>query len=357
MQPRKPNKPPAATRQDVASDPSAAASPPDQAGGSTGQNIEGQVEALLDQAQAHVQAISQLSAEVSPDEAVAPPVNEASSEATVGAATEEPIDPVALQKQVDAILEEAGHFVDEPAGEADEDDAAASPLGAGAPVTATATVATPAASALQDPARAVGPAQTDDEVGRSGVDTTPVDLAAVDAVIADAALKALEEDVEPADEATPSVGAMPAPRTGAGVGPTVAASAAASSGVPAVSRKPVVKGGDASMRRGKKKRVAPDSDLDGDFARPSPEPEPSAEESAVPTEPAPMPEPGGNVASSSPRAPIVQRLGRFALTGLAALNAPWHTWPLLTRYAVLALTLGNVLLAAIAFTVVLSRLI
>lgn len=244
------------------------------------------------------------------DSADSPAAN--SAEATPAASADQPVDPVALQSQVDAILSEAGYPIDgeaEAATDASESDAEEKPS----------------------------------PHGESGA---APDIAEVDAVIAEAARLALEDD---------SFGAAEADRGAASRGPDGAELRAADASRP----KAIPKGGDVSMRRDKRqRRVQKGADLDGEFPGAAPiapaaaladvdgGDDDSLEFALPPTEVA---------------APAVsgwkQRLRRGTLSVLAAANAPWHAWPPITRAAVLALTIGNGLLALVAFAVVLRRLV
>ncbi|MCL4198751.1 MAG: hypothetical protein KJZ69_14785 [Phycisphaerales bacterium] len=235
-----------------------------------------------------------------------------SAEATPAAPADQPVDPVALQSQVDAILSEAGYPIDgeaEAATDASESDAAEKP-------------------------------------SPDGESRAAPDIAEVDAVIAEAARLALEDD---------SFGAAEADRGAAARGPDRAELRAADASRP----KAIPKGGDVSMRRDKRqRRVQKGADLDGEF--------PGAA-SIAPAE-APADVDGGDDDSLEFALPPTevaapagsgwkQRLRRGTLSVLAAANAPWHAWPPITRAAVLALTIGNGLLALVAFAVVLRRLV
>ncbi len=330
--------------------------------------IEQQVEALIDHAQQQAQAIADLAAPSGSDETSgeaapnqpppseeatmagdsqsapgAPRVNAAPTDAAGAAADakaqspsppaadppaetatdstapapEEPVDPAALQSQVDAILSEAGY----------------PPDGEGTAV---------------DPEDSSGDeeALTPPEVA----EPTSADLSEVDAVIAEAAQRALEDDAFEVGQgahqsaSAPSGPAAPAPS---------APAAAADAGRP----KAVLKGGDASMRRDKRqRRVQQGTDLDGDLLRPAPvaptgDPTASSDDDVI------------DFASSATTAEDAKeadwkiRLCRSTLHLLALANAPWRNWPPITRAAVLALTIGNGLLALVAFTVVLRRLV
>lgn len=245
-----------------------------------------------------------------PDSAESPAADPA--EATPAAPADQPVDPVALQSQVDAILSEAGYPVDgeaEAATDASESDAEEKP-------------------------------SPDGESGAAP------DIAEVDAVIAEAARLALEDD---------SFGAAETDRGAAARGPDGAELRAADASRP----KAVPKGGDVSMRRDKRqRRVQKGADLDGEFPCAAP---------VAPAE-APADVEGGDDDSLEFALPPTevaapagsgwkQRLHRGTLSLLAAANAPWHAWPPITRAAVLALTIGNGLLALIAFAVVLRRLV
>lgn len=244
------------------------------------------------------------------DSAESPAAN--SAEATPAASADQPVDPVALQSQVDAILSEAGYPIDgeaEAATDASESDAEEKPS----------------------------------PHGESGA---APDIAEVDAVIAEAARLALEDD---------SFGAAEADRGAAARGPGGAESLAADASRP----KAIPKGGDVSMRRDKRqRRVQKGADLDGEFPGAAPI-APAAALADVD---------GGDDDSlefalppTEGTAPVgsgwKQRMRRATLSLLAAANAPWHAWPPITRAAVLALTIGNGLLALVAFAVVLRRLV
>lgn len=361
------NKPPAAPvpLSTPASEPAprtpAASAAPVAASAAPVEPIEQQVEALIDQAQQQAQAISDLANSSASGEAIGgatpghplssegeatsndspsaaggpavatatdvgraadggggSPSNSAespaanSAQATPAASADQPVDPVALQSQVDAILSEAGYPVDgeaEAATDASESDA-------------------------------------EEKSSPHGESGAAPDIAEVDAVIAEAARLALEDD---------SFGAAEADRGAASRGPDGAELRAADASRP----KAIPKGGDVSMRRDKRqRRVQKGADLDGEFPGAAP---------IAPAE-APADVDGGDDDSLEFALPPTevaapagsgwkQRLRRGTLSVLAAANAPWHAWPPITRAAVLALTIGNGLLALVAFAVVLRRLV
>lgn len=165
-----------------------------------------------------------------------------------------------------------------------------------------------------------------------------MDIAAVDAVIADAAQRAIEQDdFETSGSAAPREAVSPTEST---------------EREGAESPRRVVKGGDASMRRVKPKesrRKSGDADLDGEFARPNEQRSDSAaaqEREALVESPA---------ASEPPDPRLRARATRAALRGMAAMNEPWSRWTPPTRYMVLAFTLLNITLAGVAYIIVLSR--
>jgi hypothetical protein len=59
------------------------------------------------------------------------------------------------------------------------------------------------------------------------------------------------------------------------------------------------------------------------------------------------------VESLDPR--LQARAKRVLLKGLSSLNAPWHTWPMTTRYAVLGLTAVNLIFALATYFILLKR--
>lgn len=277
------------------------------------------VEGSSDPTEPQPDSATEASAEVSDESSPPQPV----------ASADAPVDPAALQSQVDAILAEAGY----PVGEA--------MVNAQVP---------PEDEAPEDAARPSSGAEVENEPARDEAPTR-VDLSEVDAVIADAAERAMEEEDFDSSAAEPSEATGPAalPAAGAKAGPAGAAAPARP--------KAVKKGGDASMRREKRKRKPPDVDLDGDFTSTAPltaTPDDRADDSAEESNEDLTFEPVASV--ESPPEGWIEMIRRHAMTTLSLANSPWHTWSVVTRCAVLAVTIGNGLLALIAFVVVLRRM-
>ncbi|MCC6909988.1 MAG: hypothetical protein IT430_18795 [Phycisphaerales bacterium] len=301
--------------------------------------VEAQVEALLDEAEQQVQAMSELVGDAPPPQSTpvdespqnpAPPdpaaVDKPASAAAEAANVEEspasapplddPVDPAALQSQVDAILAEAGHA-------AGVDDAEDLPS---------------AAPEIEDDFPAAAAPSGNDAVDAAA---PPMDIAAVDAVIADAAQRAMEQDefeTGAGDEAVAMAGA--------------ASPADSAERVDGESPRRVVKSGDASMRRVKpnsNRRSTGAADLDGGFAKSD---GPRRDSAAQQEREALVETP---TASEPPDSRWRARAVRAALRGMAAMNEPWSRWTPPTRYVVLAFTVLNITLAGVAYIIVLSR--
>ncbi len=356
--------------------------------------IEAQVESLLDQAERQVQTITNLVSEDSaelpseptdhhdaedaadslPDQAASAaeqphPTAAASageSEPTEPV-TEGPVDTAALQNQVDAILAQAGHpagptLVAQKDGEAfgAEVEAAAEPSMDAQPESdpSSNTGDGDAATARDESASAA-----DLSTGQSTEDPQPtpvapeIDLAAVDAVIADAAQRAMEEDefesglagsTQDAQTIDPPV-TPPASREACEPESEHVPTAPAAAPPPAPKRKLVVKGGDASMRREKPKKRPParDRDLDGEFPTAPIEERDSTESDDD--------QPLLSSQEDQDDLTLRSRVTRFTFRQMAAMNAPWHSWTKQTRYAVLGITFLNVLLATVAYYILLRR--
>lgn len=249
----------------------------------------------------------------------------------------EPLDTEALQSQVDAILVEAGHLAEPRESESQPHDSEFDPR-------STSDHLDGAAAPLKE---------------APGEAATEADLASVDAVIADAAQRALEADDFESIGAGPDGGDHPSLAPAAPASRT--ASTAQAAPVPALApaapprRAAVVKGGDASMRREKPKKTRPsaaDAGLDGNL-RP-----PAAESPEAPAPPLPGAE------SSSWLRPLLARtapglrarIAEGTLQTLATMNSPWKSWSPATRKAILAITFVNMVLAVGAYVVLLKRL-
>ena len=247
------------------------------------------------------------------EERVEPASGEQVSEDTI-----EPLDTDALQSQVDAILAEATQVT-----ESDENE----PLADSSSTPDSLDVETPPPTAAgSEPA-------------------AEVDLASVDAVIADAAQRALDED----DFETGDPGRDVAPEPGRA--PVVAT---ASTPAPPATPRPelVPKGGDKSMRREKPRPVrlsVSDSRLDGD-------PPPTPVQVPKPVAPTPREEPSWLrtfLFQTTPR--LAKQAADPTLRCMAVLNSPWKSWSPSTRKAIMAITCVNIVLAVGAYYVLLRR--
>jgi len=331
--------------------------------------IEAQVDALLGQAQEQVQSMSELinepapnapphaTAEAKPNGAETaseePPASTAApetpatddeglsaSDEPANAETCEPLDTEALQMQVDAILAEAVQCAEPAAHAMEEHDSNLDPLPPADPPDGEAPVS--------EVARPERPSEAE--------------IASVDAVIADAAQRALDEDEDDDFEA---MGVARDESDLPGVAPAAPAARTASTPeavpAPAPSASPrraaVVKGGDASMRREKRKEPRPpaaDAGLDGNL-RPPPSvalPEPPAAAGPKPKDFSWLRPPMARTALG-----LRAKIAHAALQALAAMNSPWKRWSPATRKAILALTFVNIVLAVGAYMVLLGRLI
>lgn len=338
--------------------------------------IGAQVDALLDQAEQQVRTMTELVNDSAPEqsprdaaektaqepaapESASPESQQESTPAEAGEpeqpqpALDGPVDPEALQSQVDAILAEAGHHTGPtlatPSDDPDEN--LETEIDAGSDRDTETAIQT---GAPQNDASPAPGSDSTDEAAADEQDDDPlndppqIDLAAVDAVIADAAQRAMEEDDFEVGSAR-GIGddqTIDPPVTSPA--PTAAANAADPAPPPAPKRKLVVKGGDASMRRDKSKRRRPSvSDLDGHPSAASVEERDSIESDD--------PQPHTSVEDEQPEVRLRARVARFTFRQMAAMNAPWHSWTVQTRYAVLGITFLNIALAAVAYFILLRR--
>ncbi len=327
------------------------------------EKIEAQVDALLDQAQQQVQSMSELVGEPASDDPIeggapqgaaaldAPPPSTAPPEQSradppavaAGAVYRGspapivrknvaeaigPLDTDALQSQVDAILADASQVAMPPESESH-----------------TGPQPPPDPPDTQTPGPAVAASQPGAEV----------DLASLDAVIADAAQRAMEEDefgaIDPSrrdgDAPRPTASATPA----GGTPPAPATAPAASAPTAAPRREPVAKGGDAPPRREMPAPARPracDIDLDGDFPAP-------AVKAPAPPAPSPAEKASWLRTALSWSDPLRGIVAGSALRALTVINSPWKKCSPSTQKAVLALTFVNVVLALGAGYVLLRR--
>lgn len=255
---------------------------------------------------------------------------------------DDPVDPAVLQSQVDAILAESGHVVESlpdateaNAGESLKVESEAPADGLTEPIEEEAG----AAESMQGaPAESSAGADRAADSASSSPDEQEekIDIAAVDAVIADAAQRAMEQDdldgSDPTVERSQPDDEQPA-----------AGQAAQSQVAPPGA---VRKGGNVSMRDNPPPRPPAAAPKPADAERAPEKAEPARDTpSGRSTQPA--------AATLDPS--LKARLLRLTLQGLARLNAPWHSWPPVTRYALLGLTAANLVFAAAAYVLLIKR--